>query len=259
MHLIDTHAHLYDITLEADDSLASLIARCRTEGVQQVYMPNIDLESLPRMLAVEQQYPDFCRSMLGLHPCDVADDYQEKLAEMEPWLTKHRFVAVGEIGLDLYHSRTHRKEQEEAFRIQVGWARTHDIPVVIHCRDAFKELFPLLGTLQDRQLRGVVHCFTGSYEDAQRVIDLGLHLGIGGILTYKNAGLAEIVAKIPLEHMVLETDSPYLAPTPKRGKQNEPSYLPYIAGKLAEIHKVDPEEVAAITTAQARKLFEVNT
>ena len=256
MYLIDTHAHLYDITFDAGDSLASLIERCRTEGVQQVYMPNINLESLPRMLAVEKEYPDFCRSMIGLHPCDVTDDYRARLSEMEPWLAKHRFAAVGEIGLDLYHSRTHRKEQEEAFRIQIGWARTHDIPVVIHCRDAFKELLSLLETLQDGQLRGVVHCFTGSYEDAQRVIDLGLHLGIGGILTYKNAGLAEIVEKLPLEHMVLETDSPYLAPAPKRGKQNEPSYLPYIAGKLAEIHGVTPEEVAAITTEQARALFE---
>lgn len=255
MKLIDTHAHLYDLSFEEGDSMEAMIARSKGEGVIGAYMPNLNLESLPRMLEVERQFPDFCKSMLGLHPCEVERDFEKRLGEMEGWLGKHPFVAIGEMGIDLYHSRAYEKEQVAAFEIQAGWARTYKLPLVIHCRDGFEVLLEVLERLQDDHLKGVIHCFTGNLSQARRCIALGFYLGIGGIVTYKKAALAEVVRQLSLDHLILETDSPYLAPVPRRGRQNEPSYVPYIAGKIAELHGIQVEEVAEKTRRNTLALF----
>ena len=222
----------------------------------RVCMPNLDIETLPRMLAMERRFPDFCRSMIGLHPCEVDGGFEAKLAMLSKMLGKHPFVAVGEMGIDLYHSTAYRREQMMAFEVQAGWARAHGLPLVIHCRDAFDTLFTCLEKVQDGTLRGVVHCFTGTLAQAERCIDLGFHLGIGGIVTYKKGGLSEVVRALPLEHLVLETDTPYLTPVPKRGRQNEPSFLPHIAAGVAVLQGVQLEEVARVTTRNALQLFE---
>lgn len=255
MKFIDTHAHIYDLAFKEGDNLESMVDRSKLEGVENVYMPNLNLETLPRMLEVEERFPDFCKSMVGLHPCDVGVGYEVKLRKLERWLEKRSFVAIGEMGIDLYHSRAYEKEQVAAFEIQAAWARAYELPLVIHCREAFDELLALLERLQDGKLRGVIHCFTGTLEQARRCIALGFYLGIGGIVTYKKATLGEVVKELPLDHLVLETDSPYLAPVPKRGRQNEPSYVPYIAGKVAELKELQVEEVAAATTGNALALF----
>ncbi|MEM7361626.1 MAG: TatD family hydrolase [Bacteroidota bacterium] len=258
LDFIDTHAHLYDLELKEQESWEMIVGRSKEQGVKRVYMPNLSVETLPRMMAMEQHFPDFCKSMMGLHPCEVDDDFEEKLATLSAMLGKHPFIAVGEMGLDLYHSTTHKQEQMIAFEVQAGWARQHDLPLVIHCREAFDTLFTCLEKVQDGTLRGVVHCFTGTLAQAKRCIAFGFHLGIGGIVTYKKAGLAEVVRDLPLEHLVLETDTPYLAPVPKRGKQNEPSFLPHIATEVARLKGLSIEKVSAATTKNATRLFERN-
>ena len=255
MKFIDTHAHIYDLAFGEGDGMDAMVARSKAEGVERVYMPNLDIEALPRMLALEERFPDFCTSMIGLHPCAVEGDFKEKLEALEGWLGERSFAAIGEMGLDFFHSRTYEKEQIAAFEVQAGWARAYDLPLVIHCREAFDVLLPLLERLQDGKLTGVVHCFTGTLAQANRCVELGFCLGIGGIVTYKKSTLGEVVKELSLEDIVLETDSPYLAPVPRRGKQNEPSYVPYIAGKVAEIKDISVEEVAQITTSNALRLF----
>jgi TatD DNase family protein len=253
IQLIDTHCHLYgrDFTSDIED----VMQRAEKEGVEKFYLPSIDSESLDALLGLEERYPGKCIGMIGLHPCSVKADYASELKLVEEWLGRRPWVAVGEIGLDFYWDRTFEKEQYDAFHRQVQWALQYDVPIVIHCRDSMAESIKLVGEHQKGKLRGIFHCFGGDVESARQIIDLGFYLGIGGVLTYKNSGLPATLKEIELEHLVLETDAPYLSPVPFRGKRNESSYLKYVAAKLAEVKGVSVEEVARITTQNAQKIF----
>jgi TatD DNase family protein len=253
MHIIDTHCHLYVNHFKND--IASVIERAVAEGVQQFYLPAIDSSETAGMLALEEKFPGQCIAMMGLHPCSVKENYRQELELVQDWLSKRKFAAVGEIGLDFYWDKTFAEQQYEAFRLQIEWALQHGLPIVIHTRNAMQETINVVKEYAGRGLRGIFHCFSGSYESAVQIINAGFYLGIGGVLTYKNAGLPEVLEKIGLEHMVLETDAPYLTPVPFRGKRNESSYLKYIIAKLAEVKNMPVEEVAAITTANAQKIF----
>lgn len=250
---IDTHAHIYAQQFEKDQD--DTIQRAFDQGVNKIYMPNIDHTSIDAMLEVEAKYPDNCFAMMGLHPCSVKQDFEKELYKVEDWLNKRSFAAVGEIGTDLYWDKTFYEQQAEAFRIQVEWAKKYQRPIVIHCRDSFQETIDLLTPLMDDKLTGVFHCFTGNVADAQQVIELGFYLGIGGVSTFKNGGLDKVLPEVPLEHLVLETDCPYLAPVPHRGKRNESAYVPLIAQKLAEMKGVTVEKIAESTTENAKNLF----
>lgn len=250
---IDTHAHIYAQQFEKDQD--DTIQRAFDQGVNKIYMPNIDHTSIDAMLEVEAKYPDNCFAMMGLHPCSVKQDFEKELYKVEDWLNKRSFAAVGEIGTDLYWDKTFYEQQAEAFRIQVEWAKKYQRPIVIHCRDSFQETIDLLTPLMDDKLTGVFHCFTGNVVDAQQVIELGFYLGIGGVSTFKNGGLDKVLPEVPLEHLVLETDCPYLAPVPHRGKRNESAYVPLIAQKLAEMKGVTVEKIAESTTENAKNLF----
>lgn len=250
---IDTHAHIYAKQFEKDQD--DNIQRAFEQGVNKIYMPNIDHTSIDAMLEVEAKYPENCFAMMGLHPCSVKQDFEKELYKVEDWLNKRSFAAVGEIGTDLYWDKTFYEQQAEAFRIQVEWAKKHQRPIVIHCRDSFQETIDLLTPLMDDKLTGVFHCFTGNVANAQQVIELGFYLGIGGVSTFKNGGLDKVLPEVSLEHLVLETDCPYLAPVPHRGKRNEPAYVPLIAQKLAKIKGVTIAEVAESTTQNAENLF----
>jgi TatD DNase family protein len=253
MLLIDTHCHLYSKSFSGD--LDEVIQRAEKEGVAKFYLPAIDKESLPELLAVEERYPGKCIAMMGLHPCSVRGDYQEELKLVEEWLGRRPFAAVGEIGLDFYWDRQFEKEQYEAFYRQIDWALQYKLPIVIHSRESMLQTIGVIRERQDGRLNGIFHCWSGSVEVAQQIIDLGFYLGIGGVLTYKKAGLDETLRHVSLDHLVLETDAPYLAPAPFRGKRNESSYLKYVVAKLAEVKGVSIEEVARITTANAQKIF----
>lgn len=255
MVLTDTHTHLY---YETDQTkLAELMRRSLENQVSRLFLPNVDPASIPLVFGLADQYPQNCFPMLGLHPCDVKENFIEDLEIIQKEIAQKKIYAIGEIGIDLYWDKTTLTIQQQAFRTQINWAKDMDLPIVIHCREAFDEIFEILTELKDKKLRGIFHCFTGSSEQAGKVIDLGFYLGIGGVLTYKNAGLDKIIPDISLEHLVLETDSPYLTPVPHRGKQNESSYLVYIARKLADLKQVSVEEVAEITTKNSIKVFGV--
>lgn len=251
--MIDTHAHIY--TKEFKDDLPGIISNCRTSGIEKILMPNVDHDSIDLMFAVEEEYPEMCISMMGLHPSSVDKHIQKQLYEVEGWLEKRSFIAVGEIGIDLYWDKSFKDLQEEAFRVQVGFAKKHNLPIVIHCRNAFEETIAIVEELHDGALTGVFHCFAGSAEEAARVTNLGFFLGIGGVATFKNGGLDKVIPEISLQHIVLETDSPYLAPAPYRGKRNEPGYLPVIAQKIGDLKQIPINEVAEATTKNAEKLF----
>jgi TatD DNase family protein len=250
---IDTHAHLYEDDFLQDQ--AQVMDRLVQAGVSHVLMPNIDVHTIEPMLRVEARYPTLCKPMIGLHPCYIQADFQQQLYQMEAWLNKHNFIAIGEIGIDLYRDTSYQAQQQEALEIQLSWAKQYKLPVALHVRQAFAETMRLLEKHQDGTLQGVVHCFSGTPAEARQVIELGLCLGIGGIVTFKNGGLASLIAQIGLQHLVLETDCPYLAPVPYRGKRNEPAYLPYIAATIAAIHQISIEQVAAVTTANATRVF----
>ncbi|WP_017732903.1 TatD family hydrolase [Nafulsella turpanensis] len=254
-HWIDSHAHIYDKAFDKDRS--EVINKCRDEGMLQIYMPNVDHTSIDRMLETEARYPE-CVATMGLHPCSVNKDFEKELYKVEEWLDKRPFAAVGEIGIDLYWDKTFLPQQEEAFRIQTRWAKEKGIPVIIHCREAFAETLALVEELRDENFRGVFHCFTGTLEEAEKAVDLGLFLGIGGVATFKNGGLDKVLPHIDLKNLVLETDSPYLAPVPHRGKRNSPSYIPLVAQRLAELSGKSLEEVYTITTANTQNLFSAN-
>ena len=253
MILIDTHCHLY--LREYKEDIDQIISQAENAGVRKFYLPAIDSSETDNLLSLEKQFPGRCMAMMGLHPCSVKLEYKAELDQVSDWLSRRKFVAIGEIGLDLYWDKTFIKEQHEAFRIQIEWSLKYDLPISIHTRNAMPETIAVVKEYIQRGARGIFHCFSGTYEEAKEVIDAGYYLGIGGVLTYKNSGLAEVVDKISLEHLVLETDAPYLAPVPFRGKRNESSYLQYIAEKLALIKNISVEEVGAITTANAEKIF----
>ena len=252
MTWIDTHAHIYDKAFQKD--LSETIETCRELGMERLYMPNVDHASIDAMLEVEAKYPE-CIATMGLHPCSVGKDFEKELYVVEEWLNQRPFAAVGEIGIDLYWDKTFLPQQQEAFRIQATWAKTKGIPIVIHCREAFQETLELVEDLKDEKLRGIFHCFTGNLEEAKRAVEMGFYLGIGGVATFKNGGLDKVLPHIDLQHLVLETDSPYLAPVPNRGKRNSPVYIPLIAKRVAELLDTSLEEVYAVTTASALKIY----
>ena len=253
MQLIDTHAHLY--AEEFNEDRPEMIQRALEAGLTHLYLPNIDSTSIEGMLKLEAEYPGQCLPMMGLHPCYVKDNFQEELALVKSWLEKRSFPAIGEIGIDLYWDKTHIREQEEAFLTQVEWAKQYDLPIVIHSRDSMDLILELLRPVRHERLRGIFHCFSGSVQQAEAAIEMGFLLGIGGVLTFKKSGVDAVLDQIELKHLVLETDAPYLAPTPFRGKRNESAYIVKVAEKLAEIYGVSTEEVAQITTTNALKLF----
>ena len=253
MPIVDTHCHLYSEAFETD--LDAVVQRAISEGVEKFYLPGIDSSAIPAMLELEQRLPGKCFAMMGLHPCYVKENYQQELHVVKDWLSKRKFAAVGEIGLDYYWDKTFAAEQVIAFRNQLEWAIEYGLPIVIHTRNAMQETIEIVKEYVPKGVRGIFHCFSGSYESARAIIDAGFYLGIGGVLTYKNSGLVEVLSKIDLKHLVLETDAPYLTPVPFRGKRNESSYLKYVVEKLAEIKNCPVETVAEQTSVNAEKIF----
>jgi TatD DNase family protein len=253
MKWIDTHIHLY--AEEFDRDREALIKKAIDNGIEKFYMPNIDIGSIKPMLELEQRYPENCFPMMGLHPCSVTSNVTEELAAIRRWLDERRFAAIGEIGIDLHWDKTHLKQQELAFRTQVEWALEFGYPVVIHSRKSLNEILEILESFS-RKPKGIFHCFSGTLDDAHRILSLGgFKLGIGGVVTFKNAGVAEVVKEIDLQHLVLETDAPYLAPVPFRGKRNEPVHVLEVARAVAMTKEIPMHEVAEATTANARSLF----
>ena len=261
MFLVDTHTHLYQPAFDGDRDEA--MARCAKAGVNLLLLPNIDVESIPRVMDMMTRWPDRCRGMVGLHPCHVKEGWESELEAIQSALnsplTESPWVAVGEIGLDLHWDRSTLDFQRRALRIQLDWAKDQGLPVVVHVRNAFEELFEVLDAEMDERLTGVVHCFTGGLEEAKHALSYpGWMLGIGGVATYRNGGLDKVLPHVPLERIVLETDSPYLSPVPHRGKRNESSYTAVVAQHVADLLGEDVETVAQITTANAERLFKLN-
>ncbi len=252
---IDSHAHIYSTDFDADR--ADMMHRAEESGVDKIFMPNIDRTSIDSMLDLESKYPTRCVSMMGLHPCSVKKDFEKELYMVESWLARRTFAAVGEMGTDLYWDKTFWDQQVEAFTIQVGLAKKYNLPIVVHCRESMDQTIELSEKLQDGKLRGVFHCFTGTQAQAEKLVKLGFYLGIGGVATFKKGGMESVIPYIPLNRIVLETDSPYLTPTPHRGKRNEPSYIPLIANRVAEIKNISIDELKKATTENALKLFQV--
>jgi len=250
---IDTHAHIYspEFDLDRDD----VLSHCVDLGVKKVFMPNVDHTSIDAMLELEHKRSDQCIAMMGLHPCSVKKDFEKELYRVEEWLSKRKFAAVGEMGTDLYWDKTFWEQQKEAFRIQVAWAKKYELPIVIHCRESVDETIELLTPLLDGKLKGVFHCFSGTFDQAKKISSMGFYVGLGGVATFKNGGMDKVIPDLDLENIVLETDSPYLAPVPHRGKRNTPEYIPLIAKRVSELKKVAEEELMRITTANALRLF----
>ncbi|WP_050905771.1 TatD family hydrolase [Vibrio campbellii] len=254
--MIDTHAHIY--ASEFDNDRDEVVKRALEQGIDKILLPNIDLESIEPMLKTEAAYPEICRSMMGLHPCYVDGNVEQTLAIIRSWFEKHNFIAVGEIGIDLYWDKTFRAEQEMAFVTQLNWAKEMNLPVVIHTRDSIEETLTLLSQEQDGSLRGVFHCFGGSVEEAQAINELGFHLGLGGVSTFKNGGMDKVIPHLDMNWVILETDCPYLAPVPHRGKRNEPAYTSLVAVRVAELRGESVEAIDAITTKNAEALFNLS-
>ena len=255
--LIDTHSHIY--LPEFDEDRAEMIDRAKQAGVINIYMPNIDSESIPLLYATETAFPEMCIPMMGLHPCSVNESVEIELKTIEKELFSRSFSAVGEIGLDYYWDKTFIDQQKSAFVRQMSWAKELEIPIVIHSRESTSDVISLVTREKTEKLFGIFHCFGGSAEEAKKITDLGFFLGIGGVVTYKKSGLDETLRSVDLKHLVLETDAPYLSPVPFRGKRNEPSYLIHIAEKIAEIKDIPVEEVFKITTENAGKVFKNST
>jgi len=249
--MIDTHAHIY--TEKYADNREAIIERAFEHGVQKILMPNIDLSSIEGMLSLEKDYPTQCFAMMGLHPCYVKEDYLEQLATISSHFEKRSFIAVGEIGLDFYWDKSFEQQQYDAFEQQLELARKYKLPVAIHMRDSIDQTLEVLGDYKD--ITGVLHCFSGNLIQAKKALDYGFLLGIGGVVTFKKSTLPEVIKEIPLSSILLETDSPYLAPTPKRGKVNEPAFLPFIAEKIAEIKQEEVSTVIKETSQNAINLF----
>ena len=253
MKFVDTHCHLYAKEFEHD--VAEVLKRSEATGVEKFYLPAIDSSTLQAMLELEKKFPGKCIAMAGLHPCSVKENYKEELHIIEALLEKRKFAAIGETGLDFYWDKSFEKDQYNAFHAQVEWALHYDLPIVIHSRQSMQESISVVREHQKGELKGIFHCFSGTIESAEEITGLGFYLGIGGVLTYKKSSLPEVLKKIDLGFIVLETDAPYLAPVPFRGKRNESSYLIHIAQKLAEVKGVSVEEIASVTTANAQKIF----
>lgn len=252
MNLIETHAHIY--LKEFSNDLPQIIENAKEKGVERIYMPNVDHTTIDDMLEVANQYPGYCIPMMGLHPCSVTKGFEKDLYEVEDWLKKGGFAAVGEIGTDLYWDKTFWPEQQEAFRIQADLATKFNLPMVIHCRDTIDETIGLVK--ETNSVNGVFHCFTGSLDQANEIINQGFKIGLGGVATFKNGGLEPVMEEVDLKNMVLETDSPYLAPVPYRGKRNEPSYIKLVAERISAVKNISVDEVAEATTTNAIKLFD---
>lgn len=255
MVLTDTHTHLYSEAFDEDRE--EMMQRAFGNNVQRMFVPAIDSSYTKSMLELENNYPDNVFLMMGLHPTHVKENYQEELTHVKEMLASRKFIAIGEIGIDLYWDKTLLKEQQEVFRIQIQLAKQYQLPIVIHCRDAFDEVFEVLESEKSDDLFGIFHCFTGNLEQAKRAISYNMKLGIGGVVTFKNGKIDQFLNEIDLKHIVLETDSPYLAPTPYRGKRNETSYLVNIATKLSEIYQVSENEIAEVTTENSKAVFGV--
>ena len=255
MILTDTHTHLY--SKEFDKDREERIQAAIDKGISRFFIPAIDSETTNAMYELEKAFPENVFLMTGLHPTSVKENYQEELKHIEDQLKKRSFYAIGEIGIDLYWDKSLLKEQQIAFRHQIKLAKANNLPIVIHCRDAFDEVFEVLESEKGEDLYGIFHCFTGNLEQAQQAISYNMKLGIGGVVTFKNGGLDKFLSEIPISNIVLETDSPYLAPTPFRGKRNESAHIQLIAEKVASLYKLDLEEVAAITTKNSNDIFGV--
>jgi TatD DNase family protein len=251
--LVDTHAHVYVKEFDADRP--AVLQSARDAGLGKIYMPNIDADSIDSMLEVEMRYPGFCFPMMGLHPCSVKASFEKQLYPMEAWLGKRSFAAIGEMGTDLYWDKTFWEQQREAFQIQVGWAKKFRLPLIIHSRDSIEETLALLESAADKNLKGILHCFTGTVEQARRATELGFYLGIGGVATFKNGGLDTVLPAVPRDRIVLETDSPYLAPVPHRGKRNEPAFIRLVAIRVAALLGVGVEDLIEITSRNAASVF----
>ena len=262
MILTDTHTHQY---YETDlEKLTAQMQRALDSGIERLFLPNVNVSSIRLVMGLAEAYPQNCFPMLGLHPCDVkpgADAevgiYKDELAMLKEAIDKYKIYAIGEIGIDLYWDKTTLAIQQEAFREQIGWAKELNLPIVIHCRDAFEEVYEILEGEKDEKFRGIFHCFTGTIQQANQIIEMGFYLGIGGVVTYKNSGLDKVVEQLNPANIVLETDSPYLTPVPNRGRQNESSYLVHIAQKVADLLQMPVAELARITTENSKNIFSV--
>jgi TatD DNase family protein len=253
MLITDTHTHLYSEQFNEDRN--EMVQRAIDVGVTRFFVPAIDSTYLNAMLDLEKAFPKNTFLMMGLHPTHVKENVEEELAFVKKWLDKRCFYAVGEIGIDLYWDKAFLKQQQFAFKTQIEWAKEKNVPIVIHCRDAFDEIFEILEEVKDEKLFGIFHCFTGNLEQAKKAISYNMKLGIGGVVTFKNGKIDQFLNEILVENIVLETDAPYLAPTPYRGKRNESSYIIKILGKLAEIYNLTPQEIAEITTQNSKNIF----
>ena len=250
---IDTHAHIYADEFKGD--LADSLGRCQELHINKIFMPNVDHTSIDAMLEVEHRWPDRCHPMMGLHPCSVKKDFERELYIVEDWLAKRKFSAVGEIGTDLYWDKSFWAQQQEALAVQINLAKRYNLPIVLHCRESLDETIAIVEKLQDGNLKGIFDCFTGNAAQATKIFNMGFLIGLGGVVTFKNGGLDKVLPEIDLQHTVLETDSPYLAPVPYRGKRNEPAYIPLISSRIAEVMSRSVEEVQKITTQNALGLY----
>ncbi len=255
MGIIDTHSHLY--AEEFNEDRNAVIQRAKKAGVEKIVLPNIDEKTLQGMLDMEEKYPNYCYPAIGLHPEGVNENYKQVLKFVKRELERRKYIAVGEIGIDLYWDKTYKNEQIKAFSQQVEWALEYNLPIIIHTRESFEEVMSVLELFREKGLRGVFHSFTGTIEQALQIIDFqGFKIGINGIVTFKNSGLDKTVEQIPIEHIIIETDSPYLTPTPYRGKRNESSYVALVRDKLSDIYQLSKQQVDTITTQSAKTLFQ---
>ncbi|EPE38018.1 deoxyribonuclease YabD [Candidatus Photodesmus katoptron] len=253
--MIDTHAHIYMV--DFDDDRDQVIQRALRKRINTILLPNINIDSIQPMLKTEMTYPGICYSMIGLHPCYVKSDFLETLETIYSWFSQHKFIAIGEIGMDFYRKNYYKLEQEEAFIIQLNWAKQMNLPVVIHARNSIKKILKLLSKEQDGSLTGVFHCFCGDIKEAMEINFLGFHIGLGGISTFKNSGMEKVIPYLDLNYLILETDCPYLSPVPYRGKRNEPAHLQLIVNHIAKIRKMASLEIEMLTTNNAKTLFQI--
>ena len=250
----DTHTHIY--LKDFDDDRKQIIKECLNSGVNKLLLPNIDKSSIADIIKTCELYKDICYPMVGLHPCYVKDSYENDLNYLKPIIKSIDTIAIGEIGIDLYWDKSNLENQREAFKTQINWAKEFKLPIVIHARDSYNEIFEVLDQLNDKNLKGIFHCFSSTLEDADRILNYGgFKLGIGGVVTFKNSGLDKVVKNIDIKNIVLETDSPYLTPTPFRGTRNKSSYIPIIANKLSDIYEISSEEIGNITSKNAKEIF----